>query len=599
MQQNDDIMQQSSLFPQGQHEIIGSPQAAPFDSRQIYSSKSLSGKEILGGAPIVSSDLLLGSKSLGPREGYDIVMVSSEEDLPLANVESSKRPRFQPEDLGPLQFWHFRFEASWLLESSCEEEVERLWSSSVGTVPERLLMVSLGLDKWFRKLKREKKLSIRELQRRIDDLSNQLVSDEVLGDLVQSKLELNLELDKEEIYWEQRARANWLQNGDRNTRFFHQYANHRKRRNRIEGLVTDDGVFHDDMAEVKEIAVSYFSNLFTTVGVQDPSDILHGVPTSIDASMNQSLMRDFTSDEVFAALNSMSPLKASGADGLGAVFYQRFWGLIGSEIVSKMLANRLKLYLDGCIDEAQSAFVPGRLISDNVITAYEILHSYKKKKLGCMGSFALKVDMSKAYDRVEWGFLRQVMLKMGFCEDWVSLVMNCVSSPIYSVVVNGVLSDYFAPSRGLRQGDPISPYLFLICCEGLSSLFRMAAANGVFCTSRITRGAPLINHLLFADDCLIFGEATISNASQLKGLLDCYGDCSGQLINYEKSSIFFSEIEIEIEIESHKLSLTRFLLPSLPSSLPSDLFSLKKKKKKKFKFPYGEDARDPVGCSHC
>ncbi|KAK8672668.1 hypothetical protein V6N13_111033 [Hibiscus sabdariffa] len=93
-------MQQSSPVSPGQNEIIGFPQAAPFDSRRNYISKSLSGKEVLGGAPIVSSGPLLGSKTLGPREGYDTVMVSSEEDLPLANVESSKRPRFQPEDLG-------------------------------------------------------------------------------------------------------------------------------------------------------------------------------------------------------------------------------------------------------------------------------------------------------------------------------------------------------------------------------------------------------------------------------------------------------------------------------------------------------------------
>ncbi|KAK5783162.1 hypothetical protein PVK06_037670 [Gossypium arboreum] len=121
------------------------------------------------------------------------------------------------------------------------------------------------------------------------------------------------------------------------------------------------------------------------------------------------------------------------------------------KIVAKVIANRFRKVIDKCIDEAQSAFVPGRLITDNTLVAYEILHSMKQKRRGKKGFMAVKLDMSKAYDRVKWNFLQEIMIRMGFAQKWIESIMKCISSVSYSIVVNGNKRDIFYPTRGLRQ----------------------------------------------------------------------------------------------------------------------------------------------------
>ncbi|KAH1098734.1 hypothetical protein J1N35_015655 [Gossypium stocksii] len=224
----------------------------------------------------------------------------------------------------------------------------------------------------------------------------------------------------------------------------------RKQLNRISCLKDSDGRIVEGDARVGRIAHDYFVHLFATQGVINEEDILLGVDKCIIDLMNTDLDRPFTKEDIFSALLLMSPLKASGEDGLGAVFYQHFWHILGDEvagycigllngefpinlinhtyivlipkvksprsmmnfcpislcnvlykIASNALVNRFQEVLQFCIDEAQSAFVPGRPISDNIVAAYEFFHSMKNRTSGNEGSFALKLDMSKAYDRIE------------------------------------------------------------------------------------------------------------------------------------------------------------------------------------------------------
>jgi hypothetical protein len=166
-------------------------------------------------------------------------------------------------------------------------------------------------------------------------------------------------------------------------------------------------------------------------------------------------------------------------------------------MVSKVLANRLKEVLPSVISSNQSAFIPGRLIMDNVLAAYETLHTMHTNMWSKVGFMGIKLDMSKAYDRVEWKFLEVVMEKLGFSQRWISLVMVCVRIVSYAVVVNGQAVGNIQPKWDICQGDPLSPYLFIICAEALSGFLLQAERSGSLTGVPTSKNGQRISHLFF------------------------------------------------------------------------------------------------------
>jgi hypothetical protein len=210
------------------------------------------------------------------------------------------------------------------------------------------------------------------------------------------------------------------------------------------------------------------------------------------------------------------------------------------KIISKCIVNRLRPLLDGIVSETQSAFIPGRLIMDNAMIAFECFHKIQRSKDPRTSHCAFKLDLSKAYDRVDWVFLEKVLRKMGFCEQWISWIMSCVKSVRFSVKVNGRTLESYSPSRGLRQGDPLSPYLFLFVGETLSCILNKWTTEGRITPLKVARGAPGISNLLFADDSLLFFKSTPEEARAVDSALNLFQRGTGQRSSPSKSSILFS-----------------------------------------------------------
>lgn len=298
--------------------------------------------------------------------------------------------------------FNFKFETRWLLETSCETEVKKLWELKVHLdVPNHLMEVGEGLRNWATRLKRNKRRMKENLQDHLGGLYELPPTDDNLEEIIEIKLGLNMGMDREELYWEQRDRSNWLRYGDQNTRCFHSCAAQRRRSNQILGLVDRNRVVRTDMEDTQNIVVEYFWDIFSTVGCEGAKTVFSRIQRCVDDSMNAMLGEDFKAEEVFVAMKEMGSIKALGRDGFPVVFYQKFRAIIESEmtnyclrvlwreqdlfeenqthivllpkvvapnamnlfrpislcnvlykIVSKVIANRLKKVLDCCIDEA-------------------------------------------------------------------------------------------------------------------------------------------------------------------------------------------------------------------------------------------------------
>ncbi|KAA3484647.1 reverse transcriptase [Gossypium australe] len=313
----------------------------------------------------------------------------------------------------------FKFEAWWTLEETFEQEVKTAWELSDGLIYEKLERLKNRLTRWATTIKQGRNGLKKKLNKELENLLESERDDDTMAKLIDTRIRLNMEIDKDERYWEQRARANWLRLGDKNSAFFYKYATTR-------------------------------------------------ITSHISEEINVVLLSTYMVEEVYQALKGMGPTKALGWDGFPTLFFQNYWHIVGKDVREFCL---------GILNE----------------------------------------------------------------EEWVRLVMKCVSTVSYVVNINGNRGRNFKPIRGLRQCDPLSLYLFLICGEGLSTLIRLAVREGILKGVKVSRRGLAVSHLLFVDDCILFGEATKERAGFLKEILKSYEQCSGQCVNFNKSTIFVSK----------------------------------------------------------
>ncbi|KAM6545103.1 hypothetical protein CsatB_025839 [Cannabis sativa] len=489
----------------------------------------------------------------------------------------------------PTSSYHsFRFENAWIREPLCKHLIEGCWlGSGLMNIQDKIAKCGEVLGKWgrditgnFRQRIKLCKKQIRDTKWGRDPSSIQLHKE--------GKDKLSEILAQRETFWKQRSKQYWLNSGDKNSKYFHSVASARKRNNSISQLKDSNGVWVDWESGLQGVIKDYFSDLFQSSGT-NLGTVLDRIRPSISCVQNEELLTPVSEDEVRSALFQMHPDKSPGPDGMTPAFYQKHWSIVGADVVqfvreffvsgkfpdsindthivlipkkknptqvsdmrpislcnvlykiaSKVVANRMKGVLSEAISETQSAFVSGRLISDNVMVAFEAMHYLKRKTNGRKGYMAIKLDMSKAYDRVEWGFLESILRVMGFSARWIGLVLSCVNSVRYHVINSGQRMGPILPTRGIRQGCPLSPYLFIVCAEGLSSLIRHYETTRLITGCKVARSAPTISHLLFADDSYVYCQASEEEASHVLQLLHTFEQASGQKVNLHKSSAFFS-----------------------------------------------------------
>lgn len=519
-------------------------------------------------------------RNLFPTAEVRVLEVATSDHLPLhlhlkKQIYVQKRKRF-------------RFENVWVKDQDCLNLVKTSWEHTAGReILDKLSYVTLCIEEWGGGLSHEFNQKLLECRRKLKKFRTRR---DVPGIQIYNAVRweyLSL-LERKEVYWKQRAKQFWLQNGDQNTKFFHRFASARKQKNTINRIKDVHGEWKDTEEEIQAVIVNYFTEIFSSSGVAGRLSDREKV-NQVAESENNELIAEITDAEVKSAVFSMHPEKSPGHDGLNPAFFQAYWHIVGTDVVqfcknymctgelpgginatlvclipktktpqemkdlrpislcnvlirilSKVLANRLKPCLKELISDRQSAFIEGRLLNDNALIAFEINHYMRRLSQGSKGVAGFKIDISKAYDRLEWGFIQNMMIKFGFSSQWIARVMGLVTSVSYSFIRNGEVFGNVIPYRGIRQGDPISPYIYILCAEGLSAIMRRNEEVGLIHGCKIARGAPTISHLLFADDCYFFFRATKTEANVMRRILGRYENISGQKINYDKSSVNFS-----------------------------------------------------------
>ncbi|KAL6203603.1 hypothetical protein ACLB2K_027303 [Fragaria x ananassa] len=298
--------------------------------------------------------------------------------------------------------------------------------------------------------------------------------------------------------------------------------------------------------------------------------------------------RRATSQEIKNCLFSIGGLKAPEPDGIPAKFFQAHWSTCKDDIakmvkecfdkcelpenlnntlialipkvasplsmkqmqpislcntlykvVSKIIVQRLRPMMSMLVSPSQVSFIPSRNIIDNIIVAQEMLHKFRNSK-GNLEFMAWKIDLAKAYDKLQWQFIESVLWEVGIRGKLLQLMIQCFTSVNSRVIFNGEATEDFCPESGLRQGDPLSPYLFVLCMEKLSHLLNFQVKQGRWKPMKICRNGPVVSHLFFVDDLILFGEASLAQAEVMRSCIDCFCLNSGQEVSFEKSSIFCS-----------------------------------------------------------
>jgi len=485
----------------------------------------------------------------------------------------------------------FRCLDVWQRDSGFKEFVRSSWVSykvvgrGIFVFKEKLKRLKADLKVWNKEVFGDVNQTSKEIQQRLDELDLR-DDDDGLDDLEREErkslfAKLSVSKSKQEAILFQKARQSWIKQGDLNTKYFHSSVKWRRARNQLHGIFVNIK-WSDNKEEVKNKVSEFFEERFARKDVCQV--ILDKVDfNSISEVDNEMLVGEVSEEEVKAAIWGCDSSKSPGSDGFNFGFIKSCWDILKEDVVlavkdfacygswprgsnasflclipkvenpqqlgefrpislvgclykiiSKALSLRLKKVIGKIIDARQSTFLEGRGLIDSVLVANEVLEEYKRKRKSYV---VFKVDYEKAYDSVNLDFLYYMLRRLGFCDRWFQWIKGCLESASVSVLVNGSPTREFFPRRGLRQGDPLAPFLFLIVAEGLVGVARVAEEKKLIDNLEVGKDKVRVNMLQYADDTLLFCEANVKSVFNIKAILQCFQLSSGLRVNFGKSRI--------------------------------------------------------------
>ncbi|XP_075092253.1 uncharacterized protein LOC142172518 [Nicotiana tabacum] len=353
-----------------------------------------------------------------------------------------------------------------------------------------------------------------------------------------------------EKFWQQKAGMTWFKEGDRNTKFFHTQVRGRRKRLQLNRIQDSGGTWIEEEKEIAEEVIRFYEDQFTEIVTPSLFEIVDYVTNLINNEQNAELIKQPTKEEVKEAVFGLNGDSAGGPDGMTGKIYHSCWDIIGDDlfymvwalfngpelpkcvthtnlvlipkkkevstffdlrpislsnfsnkVISRVVHGRLVKFLPNLISEEQSGFVKGRNIVENILLTQEIVTDIRlRTKAG--SNVILKLDMTKAYDRLSWIFL----------------------------------------TKGVKQGDPVSPTLFILAAEALSRGLNALHTNLYFCGFGMPKWSPKINHLAYADDMIIFSSSDETSLMLIMQMLNAYENASGQLINKTKSAVYLHHL---------------------------------------------------------
>ncbi|CAN0901854.1 Transposon TX1 uncharacterized 149 kDa protein, partial [Linum grandiflorum] len=473
----------------------------------------------------------------------------------------------------------WKFETMWLHHNNFLDFAAENWAAyipgkhGINLVCTKLKRLKEGLKVW-------NKDCFGKIQDHVDNITNAISALDGLeeaGNLTNEarlhRCSLKADLDfwwkMDEINWRQKSGALWLRYGDRNSSFFHRSANSRKKRNWIDRLIVDGQEFVGQR-DISSPIVNHFKHFFEEP-LPENRPLPRNLPfAKINSVQATTISRQFSEEEVWRCIQISESEKAPGPDGFNMGFIKHCWSFIKSDfmnalwdfqsssiipkganstficlipkkdsvrdikdlrpisligifykILSKCLMCRFRSCLKEVISSPQCAFLDGRQISEASLLANEIIDS--RRSSGKNG-LVFKLDLEKAFDSVNWECIIFMLERFNFPPIWISWIRSCISSAHFSILINGAAEGYFENHRGIRQGDSLSPYLFICVMELLSKMLEVASGNGLvsgfFMNERHRNGQ--ITHLLYADDTLIFCDAEDSQVKHLMAILICF-----------------------------------------------------------------------------